>query len=38
MYNVGGHTPYYNGPRYTGWIEDAPVFCYRGIIQITENR
>jgi peptide/nickel transport system substrate-binding protein len=34
MYNTGGHIPYYDGARYSGWIEDAPIFCSRGIIQI----
>ena len=24
MYNVGGHNPYYDGARVTGWSEDYP--------------
>ncbi|MDR0450890.1 MAG: peptide ABC transporter substrate-binding protein [Treponema sp.] len=36
MYNVGGHNPYYDGGRYGGWVEDAPIFCSRAIIQVYE--
>lgn len=25
MYNVGGHNPYYDGARVTGWSEDYPI-------------
>jgi hypothetical protein len=38
MYNVGGHNPYYDGGRYSGWVEDAPLFCSRAIIQVYEKK
>jgi peptide/nickel transport system substrate-binding protein len=38
MYNGGGHVPYYDGGRYSGWVEDAPIFCSRGIIQVYETK
>ena len=25
MYNVGGHNPYYDGNRVTGWNEEYPL-------------
>lgn len=34
MYNVGGHVPHYEGIQFSGWIEDAPIFCTRGVIEI----
>jgi peptide/nickel transport system substrate-binding protein len=38
MYNLGGHNPYYDGGRYSGWAEDAPIFAARAIINIYENK
>jgi peptide/nickel transport system substrate-binding protein len=38
MYNVGGHNPYYDGGRYSGWAEDAPIFSSRAVINIYENK
>jgi peptide/nickel transport system substrate-binding protein len=38
MYNVGGHNPYYDGGRYGGWAEDAPIFSSRAIIQVYEMK
>jgi len=36
MYNVGGHNPYYDGTKYSGWVEDAPIFSTRGVIEIYQ--
>jgi len=38
MYNLGGHMPYYDGGRYSGWAADAPIFANRAIIQVYENK
>lgn len=36
MYNLGAHIPYYDGTRYSGWSEDAPVFSPKGVIKIYQ--
>lgn len=34
MYNLGGHNPYYDGVRVTGWSEEYPINCSLGLISI----
>lgn len=36
MYNVGGHIPYYDGIRYSGWITDGPIISARGLSEVYE--
>ncbi|MDR0655641.1 MAG: peptide ABC transporter substrate-binding protein [Treponema sp.] len=35
---LGGHIPYYDGGRYSGWDTTATVFSTQGIIKIYENK
>lgn len=34
MYNVGGHPPYYDGNRVTGWSEDYPINFALNLINV----
>jgi peptide/nickel transport system substrate-binding protein len=35
---LGGHIPYYDGERYSGWDTTAPIFSPPAIIKIYENK